>query len=90
MTPRHYPPLYVLLADAHGSVIGIDLLTTTEAVGEWSSQHEAEERRQEIATTDSCRTPANACIAHVWLSIHPFADASEVRNNRLSMMRRHQ
>jgi hypothetical protein len=67
----------VLLADANGSVIGIDLLTTTEAVGEWSSQHEAEGRRQEIATTDSCRTSANACIAHVWLSIHLFANASE-------------
>ena len=36
------------------------------------------------------RAYAGACIAHIRLSIHPFADASEVYNSELSMKWRHQ
>ena len=38
----------------------------------------------------SSRAYADACSAHRRLSTHPFADASEVHYNILSMKRRHQ
>jgi hypothetical protein len=38
----------------------------------------------------SNRAYADACSAHIRLSIHPFAAASEVHYNVLSMKRRHQ
>jgi len=43
--------------------------------------------RLDIATLDNSQAYADAGVSQDWLSVHPFAKASEVRNSTLSSYR---